>query len=87
MWFRHVGNNLDVGIIGTGDHLVMKDWYLGSQYHVERFQTADGKLLTDSRAENLINAMAAFAPPPAGQSVLPPEYEAALVPVIAANWQ
>jgi hypothetical protein len=31
--------------------------------------------------------MAAFAPPSAGQTTLPPAYQEALAPVIAANWQ
>lgn len=35
----------------------------------------------------LVSAMAAFSAPPAGQTTLSPEYEAALAPVIAANWQ
>jgi hypothetical protein len=31
--------------------------------------------------------MAAFAPPAAGQTSLPPNYQTALNPVIAANWR
>jgi hypothetical protein len=37
--------------------------------------------------QNLVNAMAAFAPPAAGQSTLPAAYATALTPVLAANWQ
>jgi Ca2+-binding RTX toxin-like protein len=87
IWLRHVGNHLEAGIIGTADKLTLENWYLGSGYHVEQFQTADGKLLLDSRVENLVQAMAAFAPPAAGQTVLPPTYQDTLAPVIAANWQ
>lgn len=87
LWFQHLGNNLNVSIIGTTDSLVIKDWYLGSQYRVEQFKTADGKQLLDTQVENLVSAMAAFSPPAAGQTSLSPEYEAALTPVIAANWQ
>lgn len=36
---------------------------------------------------NLVQAMAAFAPPSAGQTTLPPAYQTALAPVLAANWQ
>jgi Ca2+-binding RTX toxin-like protein len=87
IWLRHVGNNLEASIIGTTDKLTMENWYLGSGYHVEQFKTADGKLLLDSRVDNLVQAMAAFAPPAAGQTSLPPAYQETLVPVIAANWQ
>ena len=87
LWFTRAGNNLDVSIIGTSDRMVMKDWYLGSQYHTEQFKTADGKMLLDSRVDALVSAMASFAPPAVGQTTLSPEYETALAPVLAANWQ
>jgi Ca2+-binding RTX toxin-like protein len=87
IWLRHVGNSLEARIIGTTDSLTVQNWYLGDQYHVEQFRTADGKLLLDSQVENLVQAMAAFAPPAAGQTTLPPAYQDTLAPVIAANWQ
>ncbi|SIP94498.1 hemolysin-type calcium-binding protein [Aquipseudomonas alcaligenes] len=87
LWFRKLSNNLEVSIIGTSDKLTVKDWYLGNAYHVEQFKTADGKTLLDSQVQNLVNAMAAFAPPAAGQTSLPENYQASLASVIAANWQ
>ena len=73
-------------MIGTTDKMTVSNWYLGSQYHVEAFQTADGKTLLDSQVQNLVQAMAAFAPPAAGQTTLPANYQASLEPQIAANW-
>jgi Ca2+-binding RTX toxin-like protein len=88
IWLQHVSNNLEVSIIGTADKLVIKDWYLGTANHVEQLKTTDGaKTLLDSNVQNLVNAMASFAPPAAGQSTLPQDYQTALAPVIAANWQ
>lgn len=88
IWFQHVDNNLEASIIGTGDKLVVKDWYLGSANHVEQFKTTDGaKTLLDSNVANLVNAMASFAPPAAGQTILPTNYQTNLASVIAANWQ
>ena len=87
IWLRHTGYNLEVSVIGSGDKFVIENWYKGSAYHVEQFQTADGKTLLDSRVENLVQAMAAFAPPAAGQTTLPQNYQDVLNPVIAANWQ
>ncbi len=87
LWFQQAANNLEVSIIGTTDKLVVKDWYLGSANHVEQFKTTDGgKTLLDSNVQNLVSAMAAFAPPAAGQTTLPPSYQTALAPVIAVNW-
>jgi hypothetical protein len=41
----------------------------------------------DSQVNNLVNAMAAFSPPAAGQTTLSAAYATALNPVIVANWQ
>lgn len=87
LWFRQVGNSLEVSVIGTSDSFTVKDWYLGSHYHVEQFKTADGKTLLDGQVQNLVQAMASFAPPAAGQTTLPESYATALNGVIAANWQ
>ena len=77
---------MQVSIIGTTDKDSIANWYLGNQYHVEQFKTSDGKTLLDSKVQNLVNAMAAFAPPAAGQLTLPANYASSLSPVLAANW-
>ena len=86
IWLRQVANNLEVSIIGSSDKATIANWYLGSQYHVEQFKTSDGKTLLDSKVQELVNAMAAFTPPAMGQTTLPANYQASLLPVIAANW-
>src|SRR5207249_4334184 len=57
IWFRQVGNDLEVSIIGTSDKATVQSWYLGSAYHVEQFKTSDGHTLLDSKVQNLVNAM------------------------------
>ncbi len=88
LWFQHVANNLEVSILGTTDKLVIKDWYLGTAEHVEQFKTTDGsKTLLDTNVYQLVDAMAAFAAPPA-VTTMPtndPVYSN-VVQVIAANW-
>ena len=86
LWFTKVGNNLEVSIIGTADKFTLNNWYLGNQYHVEQFKTSDGKTLLDSQVQNLVSAMAGFAPPAAGVTTLSAAYQTALAPVFAANW-
>lgn len=86
LWFRQVGKNLEVSLIGTSDKCTINNWFRGSQYHVEQFRTGDGKTLTDGHVQNLVQAMAAFSPPAAGQTALPAAYQAALAPALAANW-
>ena len=88
IWFEQSGNDLEVSIIGTADRLVIQSWYSGSANHVEQFKTTDdAKTLLDSNVQNLVNAMASFAPPTAGQTTLSQSYQDVLAGVIAANWQ
>jgi Ca2+-binding RTX toxin-like protein len=87
LWFRQVGNNLEVSVIGTSDKFTINNWYQGSQYHLEQFKSGNGKTLTDTNVQNLVQAMAAFSPPAAGQTTLPANYATSLNPVIVANWQ
>jgi Ca2+-binding RTX toxin-like protein len=86
IWLRRVSNNLEVSIIGTTDKATITNWYTGSQYQVEQFQTADNQTLLSSQVDSLVQAMAAFSPPAAGQTTLTPAQQSALSPVIAANW-
>jgi Ca2+-binding RTX toxin-like protein len=87
LWFSRNGSNLDLSIIGTTDKLRFQDWYVDQSKHVEVFKTSNGQTLVDSQVQNLVNAMAAFAPPAAGQLTLPDNYHNALDSVLAANWQ
>ena len=87
LWLRRVGSDLEVSIIGGTDKSTISNWYSGSAHHVEQFKTSDGKMLLDSQVDALVSAMAAFAPPAAGQTTLAANYQTALNPVIAANWK
>jgi Ca2+-binding RTX toxin-like protein len=87
LWFRKQGNDLQVSVIGADDLLTVSNWYKGKQYHVEQFIAADGKMLLDSRVQQLVDAMAAFSPPAVGQGSLPATYQQQLAPLLAANWQ
>ncbi|MBC7377662.1 MAG: putative Ig domain-containing protein, partial [Burkholderiaceae bacterium] len=86
LWFKHVGANLEVSVIGTSDKLVVSNWYTDGKYRVEEFKTSNGATLLESQVQNLVSAMAAFAPPATGQTTLSASYTASLAPVIAANW-
>ncbi|MCD2452583.1 putative Ig domain-containing protein [Methylicorpusculum oleiharenae] len=87
LWFRKAGRHLEVSIIGSNDKTTINNWYSSKAYRVEQFKTADEQTLLSTQVDALVSAMAAFAPPAAGETVLPPDYQAQLTPVIAANWQ
>ncbi|WP_245711350.1 putative Ig domain-containing protein [Paracidovorax valerianellae] len=87
LWFRKSGNHLEVSVIGTNDKFTVSDWYSGTKNQVERFDAGDGKSLTNSQVQNLVQAMASFSPPAAGQTTLPANYQSGLESVLAANWK
>jgi len=81
-------------VIGTDDKVTISMWSFWNStgswakaQHIEQFRTADGKVLLDGQVDQLVSAMAAFAPPAAGQLTLPNNYKEALDAVIASNWQ
>lgn len=86
LWFRHLGSNLEISVIGTSDSFTINNWYGSAANQVETVKLSDGKTLTADKVDNLVNAMAAFTPPAAGQTTLAANYQTALNPVIAANW-
>ncbi|WP_271466428.1 putative Ig domain-containing protein [Paracidovorax valerianellae] len=87
LWFRKSGNHLEVSVIGTSDKFTVSDWYSGAKNQVERFEAGDGKSLTNSQVQNLVQAMASFSPPATGQTTLPANYQSGLESVLAANWK
>jgi Ca2+-binding RTX toxin-like protein len=86
IWFRRVGNDLQLLLFETNETLTVRNWYLGSAYRIDAFELADGQRLLESQVEALVSAMSSFAPPASGQSSLPLNYQTSLNAVIAVNW-
>jgi len=86
LWFLRRDNDLEISIIGTSDKVTLDGWYLDDQHHLKGIEAGDGRLLFDAQVAQLVDAMAAFAPPAPGQMQLSDDYRAALAPVLAANW-
>lgn len=87
LWFTRLGNDLQVQVIGTSDRISVQNWYLGGAYQVEELHAGNGYSLLNTQVEQLVQAMAAFAPPASGELSLSASYRQELEPVIAANWQ
>lgn len=87
IWLRQVGDSLELSIIGTADRMTIAGWYGGDARHVEQILDGDGKLLLDTQVQALVDAMAAFAPPAAGEFQLNAALASQLGPTLAASWQ
>jgi Ca2+-binding RTX toxin-like protein len=86
LWFTRSGQSLVVSVIGTQDQITVQDWFKGSAYRVEAFSSSDGKSLSSSKVNNLVNAMAKFSAPAEGTTTLPTATAKALQPVLASSW-
>ncbi|WP_183144153.1 calcium-binding protein [Pseudomonas syringae] len=84
---------MEISVIGTADKVTISKWsFWGAgtwekAQHIEQFRTHDGKVLLESQVDQLVGAMAAFAPPAPGNVSLPQNYQSSLNAVIASNWQ
>lgn len=86
LWFTQAGNDLVVRTVGETDTVTIDDWYVSSGNRVEEFRTADGAVLVEAKVQQLVDAMAAFAPPSGTDPNLPQNVEDALEPVFATTW-
>ncbi|VUZ25596.1 Uncharacterised protein [uncultured Comamonas sp.] len=87
LWFSQKGNDLSVQIMGTEDNLIIKDWYRGDAWRIDEFRTSNGAVLNGQSVQQLVQAMAQFAPPAAGQSTLSAMQSPTLQTVVATSWQ
>jgi Ca2+-binding RTX toxin-like protein len=86
IWFSRSGQDLEIRLVGSADRTTVSGWYDGSGPRIEEFRTASGARLLESQVQQLVEAMAAFAPPAPGQTTLPLPHQMHLLPVLAANW-
>lgn len=73
-------------VIGSDEQVTIQDWYLDSGLQLDEIRTDDAVLQADM-VDNLVNAMATFGAPPAGEAQLAQQVRDAIDPVIAASWQ
>lgn len=69
LWFRQVGNDLDVSVIGTTDSVTVDEWYSGTSNRLD-LDDGNGYTLAAENVEALRNAMASFNPPAFGETEL-----------------
>lgn len=85
VWLRQEGNNLEISLIGTDQKMLIADWFSGNAKTKFSIDGANGTLMANE-VQTLVEAMAAFAPPATGQTLLPQNYQDALGAVIVESW-
>ena len=87
LWFSSDGNDLTISVIGSNDAMIIQSWEWGSEYRLETIYAGDGYALQENQVQQLVDAMAAFAPPAPGELDMSPELQAELDAVITSSWQ
>ncbi|BCO31359.1 hypothetical protein TspCOW1_14620 [Thiohalobacter sp. COW1] len=86
LWFAREDQDLLVSVIGTADQVRVQNWYQGEAYQLDQLLAGDGQLLFNDQVDQLVQAMAAFAPPAAGELDLSAQLQTQLEPALAAAW-
>jgi Ca2+-binding RTX toxin-like protein len=88
VWLRRDASDLLASVVGTpGDQIRLANWYTDPTAPLDQIVAGDGKALTQVRVQALVDAMAAFSPPAAGQTTLPATLASQLAPALAAAWR
>ena len=87
LWFQRVGQDLQITELGVGGTVTAKNWYAASPARPFAIFGGDGKSISSSGVDQLVQAMAAFAPPAPGATSYTPAEQQALAPLLAANWR
>jgi Ca2+-binding RTX toxin-like protein len=85
LWLTKSGSNLNIQILGTQDKVTVQNWFAGSANQVEKITASDGKSLSASKVNALVNAMASFTPP-ADAASLPANTPATVTKLVASSW-
>ena len=59
IWLERVGNNLQLDIMGTQDHVTISDWFSNSVSKLQEIKTSNGNML-DSQVSKLVQVMATY---------------------------
>jgi hypothetical protein len=63
LWFKQIGQDLEVSVVGTTDKVTVRDWYTSQNDRVElTYDAGNGHVLRDDKVQGLVTAMAGFAP-------------------------
>lgn len=84
LFFERSGMDLVIEIIGTDDQVTIAKWFDETQdRRIDRIEAGDGTAITDRNVAVLVEAMATFAPLPAGVTRLPDDTKTALATQLA----
>ena len=86
LWFSQSGQNLVVDVLGSPESLTVQGWFNGATNQVDSF-SANGLTLSNSGVAHLVQAMAAYPAPSAGQTSYTAQEQQTLIPLVTSSWK
>ena len=86
LWFSQSGEDLVVNVLDSSESLTVQGWFNGQADQVSSF-SANGLALYNSGIEQLVQAMAAYPVPSAGQTSYTAQEQQTLNPLVATSWK
>ncbi len=86
LWLSHVGNDLQIQVLGSTDGVRVANWFQGSANQIERL-TVGSQTLGNDRVAALVQVMASMTPPASSISSLGSADQARLQTALSTAWQ
>ncbi len=86
LWFEHHGQDLQISVVGSQQEVTLHNWYADTPERPRDIMIGTQHRLLGGDVENLVQAMAAFAPAAPATMTFSAAEQQALQPVLAANW-
>jgi len=87
LWFQHKEQDLQISVTGSNQLVTLHNWYANIAEQPWNITAGNGSRLFYKNVENLVQAMAAFAPPASATAMFADAELQRLQPVLAANWR
>ena len=86
LWFTQQTDDLRIDVVGNDGTVLVADWFSVTSKRIDQVETADGSTLLATDVQQLVDAMAAFAPPTGINENLPQSTLDQLQPTLSAAW-
>ncbi|MDD0972982.1 calcium-binding protein [Pseudomonas fontis] len=86
LWFSRSGNDLTLDVLDSSDRITVYGWYTDDSMKLAAIEAGSQTLYLNA-LNNLVDAMAAFGPPVAGEVTLSSSQRDEINVAIAVNWQ
>ena len=89
LWFSRNNKDLTIEVLGKNDSITIENWFSGYGHRIEHIQASDGTELAAKTVQQMVQAMASFAPQQSLQYSVPEQMQlfAQQLAAVPGLWQ